>query len=128
VLALTALTQRAGELPPRRFYVRSGAGETELVNLTWVRSDETGVDSVVARTLGRHREDALFLLPIALHAQPGELLLDFAATRSGFLVLRFEGLPDDVAWLPTAAPTAERPTEAALLALLAREYPGFVTR
>jgi hypothetical protein len=128
VLALTALTQHPAELPLGRLYVRSGARETALVNLTWVRSDETVVDSVVARTLGRDREDALYLLPIALHAQPGALLLDFAVNRSEFLVQRFEGLPDDVTWLPTAAPTAERPAEAALLALVAREYPGFVTR
>ncbi len=128
VLALTALTQHPAELPLGRLYVRSGAAETALVNLTWVRSEEMVVDSVVARTLGRDREDALYLLPIALYAQPGALLLDFGANRSGFLVLRFEGLPDDVAWLPTAAPTAERPAEAALLTLVAREYPGFVTR
>lgn len=128
VVALTALTQHPAELPLARLYVRSGARETALVNLTWVRSDETVVDSVVARTLGRDREDALYLLPIALHAQPGALLLDFAANRSEFLVQRFEGLPDDVAWLPTAVPTAGPLAQAALVAFVAREYPGFVTR
>jgi len=128
VLVITALAQHPAELPLRRVYVRSRTGETELVKLTWVRSDETSVDSVVARAFGRDREDGLYLLPIALHAQPGALLLDFATSRSGFVVTRFEGLPDDVTWLPTAAPTAERPGEAALLALIAREYPGFVAR
>ncbi|HYK83443.1 MAG TPA: hypothetical protein VEU55_09910 [Gemmatimonadales bacterium] len=128
LLIVTALVQHAAELPLRRVYVRAAARETELENLTWVESEETGVDSLAARTLGRYREDAVYLLPIALYADPAALVVDFAANRTGQVVSQFDGLPADVTWLPPGAPTAPRPGEGALVALLAREYPGFLTR
>jgi hypothetical protein len=126
LLLVTALSHKAGELPLRRVYVRSGDQETELANVAALRADETAGDSLAAQAFGRYRADALYLLPIALHAQRGAILVDFAAGRSAFVVSEFDGLPDAVTWLPTAAPTAPRPGEAVLLAVIQREYPGFI--
>ncbi len=128
LLVVTALTQKAAELPLGRVFVRSGGRDTELTSATWVRSAEASQDTLAARVFGDDREDALYLLPIATRADTGDLMVDFAATRRGFVVQQFAGLPGEVAWLPTAPPTAPRPSEGALLGMVAREYPGFLAR
>jgi hypothetical protein len=128
VLLITALTQDSSELPLRRVYVRTSRDELDLNSVTWLRSDERAMDPLSAHVFGRHRVDALYLLPVALAVGGGQLLTDFQVNRDGFALARLAGqLPPALAeHVRVRLPTADRPSTAAIARLLSREYPGFV--
>jgi hypothetical protein len=126
VILLTSLSQERGELPLRRVYVSAGGKEVELKLLKLVLSEQSGAGDVSARTFGRFRADALYLLPLHLRAQAGELLADFALNRAGMKVAAFgTPLPDQISALGIKPPTAAGPSADALAQFIRREYPSF---
>ena len=118
VLVVTAIVQDSSELPLRRVYL----GTDDLVRFAAAGSHV--VDSTVARTFGRYRMDAVFLVPLSLLAQPSNLLADFATHRQGFRVGQLSGeVPPYLVALSRAQRGTASPPGGALWAFTRREYP-----
>lgn len=126
VIVVSAVTQASDELPPSRVYVRVAAKDVELKLLSSVRSDIAPND-ILSKVFGVHRWDGLYLFPVHLRMQGLALMMDFAKNRSGFVLSKFD-VParESLAMLPVAPPLSDSPSEAALMALVVREYPGFI--
>lgn len=129
VMLVSALSQQAAELPPRRVY---GAFEGRRIELTLLTSalNRAPQSPAVAKVLGAARWDALYLVPVYLVRDGATIEMDFAKNREGFVLGKFAtadraqlGFPD---YAFAALPTA-RPEPPAVNALAAREFPGFVT-
>jgi hypothetical protein len=123
VIVITALSQEAAELPPKRVFVRVEGKEIDLTQL----ASRLGTDPdppLVARVLGTSRFDGLYLYPMAYRARSAQLLLDFALNRSDFVIVTFPLVPETDGF-PISEPTAEQPDPEALARFIAREVPIF---
>ena len=89
LLVVTVLTQDRAELPVRRVYFRGSDGDIELSLLSSIQSEVPSEYEPIEAVLGRHRADMLFLFPLHLGRKRGELAIDFASNREGFVVGRF---------------------------------------
>jgi len=121
VLLVTAITRDGSELPIQRVYLQSDQGAQDLRMLSSVGS--TIKDSEIAKALGQHRYDAIYLFPMNLRHESGQLLVDFAMHRSNFVLVNLPLEPDAY---PDSPPTAAVAPDDALDRLLRREFPGFV--
>jgi hypothetical protein len=80
---------------------------------------------------GRFREDGLYLVPMAPMLRDGQIRIDFAANRSGYVMMQFPSnvARDDIKtrpWLDAADPPANaKPDLKELQAFIRRKYPGF---
>jgi hypothetical protein len=129
LMLVTVLVQDENELPLTRLYVDSDSTQENLTLLTSVLSTVDPQDEVILATLGPHRMDALYLFPVAHIASTASLLADFAKNREGFKLDNFGGeVPEIIRHLPIGTPTAERPSEARLLQMVEREFPGFLMK
>ncbi len=129
LMLVTVLVQDEEELPLSRLYVDSDSTQEDLTLLTSVLSAVDPQDEVILATLGPHRMDALYLFPVAYIASTASLLADFAKNREGFKLDNFGGeVPEMIRHLPMGTTTAERPSEARLLQMVEREFPGFLVR
>jgi len=124
LMVITVLSQEPDELPPRRVFVRVEGKEVDLTQLA-SRQGTTPDSSLVARVFGTSRFDGLYLYPMAYRARGARLLLDFAVTRSDFVIATFPLLPEPPDGFPISAPTAEQPDPKALARFIAREAPVF---
>jgi hypothetical protein len=124
VILISAVAHDPSEFPLKRAYIRLGGRDVDLVRLSR-RLSEIAPPSALIDTVGKNREDEFYLLPGYLAGQEADLVLDFAANRSGFVLghLSFK-LPDGLQ--PAAETLPSKPNEVALRAMLAREYPGMV--
>jgi hypothetical protein len=121
VLLIDAQTHTAEELPIRRVYVRSNDGnETELRRVGAQRFTIPS-ESLAYTAFGPHQESGFYWAPMDLLTAQGELLVDFAANRTGFRAsqLSMERPPGYNGGVH-GSPNAD-----ALAVLLAREYAGF---
>jgi hypothetical protein len=126
VVLLTALSQERVELPLRRVYVSVDGKEVELRLLKLVLSEQAANGDVTARTLGRFRADALYMLPLYLRTRAGDLLADFDRNRTGLKVAVFgTPLPDEVSKLGIKPPTGVGPFADTLEEFIRRESPSF---
>lgn len=123
LLLVTVITQDPKEVPLARVSLVSGrqAHTFQLVSSVLSPVGDTGVSIV----LGSTRFDALYLLPMHLRRESGQLLVDFATNRRGFVLGKFplEPLDDD---LPTDPPSGPHPPPGAFGRLVERELPAFV--
>jgi hypothetical protein len=125
VILLTALSQEREELPLPKVSASCGGKETGFKLLKVVLA-ELPTDTATAKTFGRFRADALYLLPISLRVQNCDLLVDFQKNRLAFKVATFgTPLPADVNNLTQIKPSGAGPSESALEAFIRREYPSF---
>jgi hypothetical protein len=126
LMIVTTATQDSAELPVARLYLRSTNGDLEAPLLAVVRSTIDASDTTVRTVFGRHRADALYLVPlVAVSRGEVSIMVDFAIRRQGFRlgVLHGQNLPqtlDGYAW----PKQAEQPARENLLPMLRREYPG----
>ena len=126
VILFTALSQVHEELPLQRVYVSSEGKEIELKLLKVVLAELPTADTASAKTFGRFRTDALYLLPIALRIKNGDLLVNFQINRLAFKVATFgTPLPANLSNLLQMKSTGTGPSESALEAFIKREYPTF---
>lgn len=119
-------SQQSAELPLKRLYLRTG-GET--VDLTMLSSASSFVEpgSLEHRVFGRFRWEALYVFPASRQQVGSELVADFQANRSGFLLATFQASGASRTEGAQGMALAERsPDKQALLALAEREFPGFV--
>ena len=126
VILFTAVAEDREELPLQRAYVVSEGKEIELKLIQVVLAEVNMPNSASAKTFGKFRADALYLLPVSLRAQNVELLVDFQGNRKAFKVAAFgTPLPDVVKRLLVIKPAGAGPSQEALELFLRREYPSF---
>src|SRR5262249_52414237 len=129
VFLLSVWTKKPEELPVKRFYVRAGGQDTTLSRIGGTRSDMDG-KSVAAQVCGPHREDAFYLVPTGAMLRDGVMMVDFAANRTGYNLLK---LPSRVALdyaekngVKSSDPAPDtRPDLKALRAFVERKLPGY---
>lgn len=125
VMLLTAISQDREELPLQRVYVLSEGKEIELKSLNVVLAEIESNNSPSAKTFGRFRADALYLLPMSLRVKNADLLVSFQSNRR-FKVATFgTPLPDDLKRLILIKPSGAGPSQSALETFVKREYPSF---
>jgi hypothetical protein len=130
VVWVTALSQDTQELPPKRVYavthgMREALAPIHAMSLSHPRNEE------VARVLGTSRWDGLYLFPLRLLEAGTTLTMDFATHRDGFELGRLSAEDGERLGYPLA-PIPGKPGKPAtrqhILDLIAREYPGLMTR
>ena len=128
VLLLTLLSQDREELPPARLFV-SVAGESHELRLITATPIRLVEDAGVSKVLGRHRWDGLYVFPVGFARDGAVLTVDFAKNRTGFVAGEFSDSHYEVLLYrtprPNVAPSDASPPDA-VMALVAREFPGFV--
>lgn len=128
VMLVAALSQSARELPPKRVFIRSLDSTLELNLISSVASSNPP-GSLTAKVFGAHRWEGLYLCPVYARFADAELLLDFASNRDGFIIARFQANDTQaIPLFPNVRPQQQRPPNAALEKLVAREFPGFIER
>jgi hypothetical protein len=126
VMLTTALSQERSELPLKRVYVSAGGKEIELKVIKQVLSEQKAGGGASAKTFGAFRADTLYLLPMYLRTEPGDLMVDFAANRTGFKMATLgTPLSDEISKLPVKAPAAAGPPDKVLEDFVRREFPSF---
>ena len=127
VILFTAVSQTREELPLQRVYVLSEGKEVELKLVRVVLAELKTTNTQSAKTFGRFRADALYLLPISLRAKNVDLLVDFQVNRSGFkLATLGPPLPDHLNRLISVKTSGAGPSQSALETFIKREYPTLV--
>ncbi len=118
VVLVTSTTQNPEELPPARVYTWC---EDEQVDLSLIMWRESVIEASWGQTVGPHRYDGFYLIPVQTMGRPEcKLAMDYAKNRVGQVITGFEaGIPQDVVVMAPIAP----PTEEALWTIIAREYP-----
>jgi hypothetical protein len=131
VFLIVVLTQKSEELPLKRVYIREKDREVALARLSGWRSELDG-QSLAAQMFGRFREDGLYLVPMAPMLRDGQIRIDFAANRDGYVMMQFPSnvARDDIKthpWLDAGDPAANaKPDLKELRAFIRRKYPGFL--
>lgn len=126
VILLSAISRVRKELPFRRVYVLSEGKEVELKLLNVMVSELPKSESAPAKTFGRYRADALYLLPMSLHAKNAVLLADFQKNSTGFRVVSLDvTLPDELKRLMLIKPAGTGPSQSDLEKYIKHMYPGF---
>jgi hypothetical protein len=122
VLLIAAQSHVAAELPVRRVYFRTEDGRE--IELQQVGSERAPVaaGSLSASVFGPFREYSFYWAPLDALVTRGAILVDFATGRSGFRVGELPVNPPD--WY-TGKPREAEGNVPALMALRAREFPGF---
>ena len=126
VILFTALSQDRDELPLQRVYAFSEGKEIELKLLKVVLAALPTTDTASAKTFGRFRADALYLLPMSLRVKNCDLLVDFQRNRLAFKVATLgTPLPDELKNLLQNKSSGTGPSQSALETFIKREYPTF---
>ena len=127
VVLFTAVSQTREELPLQKVYVVSEGREVELKLVKVVLAELKTTNTQSAKTFGRFRADALYLLPMSLRAKNVDLLVDFQVNRSAFkLATLGPPLPDDLSRLLSVKTSGAGPSQSALETFIKREYPTLV--
>lgn len=125
VILLTSISQNREELPLQRVYVLSEGMEIELKPLNVVLAEVDVSNAPSAKTFGRFRADALYLLPISLRARNADLLVSFQNNRPFKIATFGTPLPEDLKRLILIKPSGAGPSQSALETFIKREYPSF---
>ena len=127
ILLVSALSQDPKELPIKRAYVEIGGKQIELKPVKEISVRNQDLTSQVVKTFGEYRTDVLFLIPIYLRFQQGDVLIDFAKNRTGMKIAQFDGsAPENIKDLPRLKPDDKTSFETAMQRFIKREYPGYV--
>jgi uncharacterized protein YecT (DUF1311 family) len=125
VILVTAFSHDQRELPLKRVYVNSEGKNIELKIITFMLTIQNPT-SLVAKTFGQYRMDGIYLFPVYLKAQSGNIAADFAKNREGFVFSELGGSDKDkLEDLPLTPPSGKEPSPDILQRFIAREFPGF---
>ena len=125
VVMVTVVTQTQAELPLQRAYLVTPDGnQTPLRQLnSWF--GKIGPKTLTYTQLGKFLQDAFYTIPGAAVRHPGEVRLDFAINRVGFVLIHLPTTDQNLGYeLSDPAPGAQ-PNNAVLRAMIQREFPGF---
>lgn len=126
VILFTVVSQTREELPLQRVYAVVEGKEVELKLIKVVLAELPTTESATAKTFGRFRADALYLMPMSLRMKKPDLLVDFQTNRSAFKVATLgTPLPDDLSRMMSIKPSGAGPSQDALETFIKREYPTF---
>lgn len=126
LLLISSLSQNETELPLKRAYAVVDGKEIELKSIREVLIRNNDLTGQVVKTFGEYRADTLFLFPVYLRFQLGEILLDFAQTRTGLKIVSFDGTaPDALKGIPSTKPDEKKAIEEPMKLFMKREYPGY---
>jgi hypothetical protein len=121
VMVLTVIVQDSAEIIPQQVYLATNERRFVLEPVAAVSSRTA--DSLVARTFGAWRFDAMYLAPVAW--RPATLLVDFVRRRGFRLDSLGYAYPAIAEQLPRDLPSAEdAPRHDVVQAFMTREYPG----
>jgi hypothetical protein len=125
VLMMTVISQTQAELPVKRVYLVTPDGkQTTLRQLnTWRGS--IGAKTLAYTQLGKFLQDAFYLIPAAAARRTGEVQLDFAINRVGFVLVHLPTIAQDLGYEPHDPAPGAQVDNAALRAMMQREFPGF---
>jgi hypothetical protein len=125
VLMVTAISQTQAELPLKRVYLVTPDGkQTTLRQLnTWRGS--IGAKTLAYTQLGKFLQDAFYLIPAAAVRRTGEVQVDFAINRVGFVLVHLPTIKQDLGYEPRDPAPGAQVDSAALHAMMLREFPGF---
>ena len=124
IVLFMAVSQDDGELPLRRAVLRVDGKETPLLRV-FAFGRDTADGSAARRVFGRSRMFTYYLVPTAALIADRQLICDFAAGESGFVVDRSADMTPAYLTPQVAAAAAQAtPSLDALRAFLTREYPG----
>ena len=123
VMVVTAVVQDSTELPLARVHVRTTAEDRDLMVLGRIASLVPAGQEAVRLTFGRFRLDAVYLLPLAVRVEEGDLLVDFATHRTGFRLAHFTGdVPEPVRRSKFVGTSSPAPGASTVWAMVRREY------
>ena len=125
VLMMTVISQTQAELPVKRVYLVTPDGkQTTLRQLnTWRGS--IGAKTLAYTQLGKFLQDAFYLIPAAAVRRAGEVQVDFAINRAGFVLVHLPTLAQDLGYEPRDPVPGAKVDNAALRVMIQREFPGF---
>ena len=128
VMLLTVLSQKSEELPIKRVYIRADGKEVPVRLVSSWRS-EVDASLLPAKMFGRFREDGFYLLPMGSLLRDGQVVIDLAANRTGWIMMQ---LPSNGAKASRAATFAKtdpapdaKPDLKALQAFVRKKFPDF---
>lgn len=112
------------EVPLARVYAHTDHGDVALEQIATI-DRPVPADSLTAKTIGTHRQDAYYLLPEQLAHGAGTIMLDFAAKRRNFVLVN---LPLDPMPFAPGPGKIKTPDPDAVVQFLFREFPDTVPR
>jgi hypothetical protein len=125
VVMVTVVTQTQQELPLQRVYLVPADGKQMPLRQLNSWLGKIGPKTLTYTQLGKFRQDAFYTIPGAAVTRPGEVRLDFAINRVGFVLIHLPTTAQDLGYeLKDPAPGAQ-PNNATLRAVIQREFPGF---
>lgn len=128
LILIAAVSRQADELPLRRVYIRAAGRDLDCRKLGSRRSELPSA-SVARAVVGRYREDAFYLAPVAALVSENLLICDFARNRNGFVINHGAFEPPEFIRADRQAEAAKsdaaKSDDAAVRALAEREFPGF---
>jgi hypothetical protein len=125
VVMVTVVTQTQAELPLQRAYLVPPDGNQMPLRQLNSRLGKIGPKTLTYTQLGQFRQDAFYTIPGAAVRRQGEVRLDFAINRVGFVLIHLPTTVQDLGYeLKDPAPGAQ-PNNAVLREMIKREFPGF---
>jgi hypothetical protein len=123
IVLVSAVAADPSELPVTRAYLHLQGSDVVLRPLA-VRRVTLDPNSRLAQRVGLYRADSFYLAPISALLKAGDMRVDFAAHRTGFILGE---LPLEAPDFVTAAARARlrEPQTDAVATMLQREYVGF---
>ena len=105
-LLIVALAQDEKNLPLKRVFVAEDGKVTELKLVKSVLSKSADTESLVYKTFGSFRMDALYAFPVYLRMKKGDLISEFGLGGEGLKMASFDGRkPLNIKILPDKMPT-----------------------
>jgi len=125
IVLVTVLSQKQEELPLRRVYLVTPDGRA--ADLRQIGSWRSAVNpkSLAYTELGKSRQDAFYLIPGAAALRDGEVRLDFAVNRTGFVLMRLPVIKQDLGFVFAEPPPGAEPKREAERNFIQRQFPGF---
>ena len=129
VVLVAVVSQSRNELPLKRVYIRTKAGDVTLEKLG-SEMHAVAKDSLTYVRFGPYREDSFYIAPAHLMAAEGKLLADWAEKRNEFVLYQLPGTtPEFIINDRNRSPVSGiRPNMNALKKIIEREYPGYKWR
>jgi hypothetical protein len=125
-LLVVALAQDEKDLPLKRVFVSIEGKKTELEPVKSVLSKSEDTESLVYKTFGSFRMDALYAFPVYLRMRKGDLIAEFGRGGEGLKMASFDGnKPAIIKILPDKMPTEQGLPNAASEKFIKSKYPGF---
>ncbi len=122
ILWVTVLVQDTNILPVEITLQGSDDNHINLIPLHLFRTIEN--DRRITRTLGKHRLDGIYLLPLLENSQGAALYIEFAVPGKGFVLGNLENeFPDALGELYNEV--MDIPEETVAEVMLVREYPVY---